>query len=91
LPDYAVRLPYRVADPVKTFSSPDYSDPQSKRSRLPDFRNTLYWNPAVEADKEGKARVEFWSSDFATEYVINIQGVTSDGQPISVKKRLKVQ
>ena len=91
LPDYAVRLPYRVADPVKTFSSPDYPDPQSKRSRIPDFRNTLYWNPAVEADKEGKARVEFWSSDFATDYIIDIQGVTSDGHPISVKKRLRIQ
>lgn len=91
LPDYAVRLPYRVIDPVKTFSSPDYSDPQKKQNRLPDFRNTLYWNPSVEIDKEGKAMVEFWSSDFATDYVINIQGMTSEGQPISVKKRLEVQ
>ncbi len=91
LPDYAVRLPYRVTDPVKIFSSPDYSDPQKKQSRLPDFRNTLYWNPSVATNVEGKAKVEFWSSDFVTDYVINIQGMTSDGQPFSFKKRLKVK
>ena len=91
LPDYAVRLPYRVTDPVKAFSSPDYSNPQMKKSRVPDFRNTLYWNPSMKTDKDGKARIEFWSSDIVTEYEINIQGMTENGQPISVKKRLKVQ
>jgi hypothetical protein len=91
LPDYAVRLLYRVTDPVKTFSSPDYSDPQMKKSRVPDFRNTLYWNPSMQTDKNGNARIEFWSSDFVTDYEINIQGMTENGQPISVKKRLKVQ
>jgi hypothetical protein len=91
LPDYAVRLPYRVSDPVKTFSSPDYSDPQNKRSRLPDFRNTLYWNPAVVTDNEGKSRIEFWSSDFVTDYVVNIQGITQDGKPLSVRKKISVK
>jgi hypothetical protein len=91
LPDYAVRLLYRVTDPIKAFSSPDYSDPQIKKSRVPDFRNTLYWNPSMQTDKNGKARIEFWSSDFVTDYEINIQGMTENGQPISVKKRLKVQ
>jgi hypothetical protein len=91
LPDYAVRLPYRVTDPVKAFTSPDYSDPRVKRSRVPDFRNTLYWNPSLQTGNDGKARVEFWTSDFVTDYVINIQGITTAGQPVSFKKLIRVQ
>jgi hypothetical protein len=91
LPDYAIRLPYRVIDPVFSFSSPDYSSVQMKNNRIPDFRNTLYWNPSVKPDKEGKARVEFWTSDVVSDYVINIQGITKEGEQISVKKIIKVK
>jgi hypothetical protein len=91
LPDYAVRFPYRVIDPVRSFSSPDYSDPGARQSRLPDFRNTLYWNPDVKVDREGKAAVEFWTSDYATDYVINIQSVTRDGRLLSCRKTIRIK
>jgi hypothetical protein len=91
LPDYALRLPYRVIDPVYSFVSPDYSSFQMKSNRIPDFRNTLFWNPSVKPDKEGKARVEFWTSDFISDYEVNIQGITKDGEKISLKKIIKVK
>jgi hypothetical protein len=91
LPDNAVRLPYRVLDPVLSFVSPDYSSNEMKNSRIPDFRTTLYWNPSVEPGKDGKARVEFWSSDVPSEYEINIQGIDSDGSPVSLRKIIKVK
>jgi hypothetical protein len=91
LPDYAIRLPYRAIDPVFSFVSPDYTDAAIKRSRIPDFRNTLYWNPSVKPDKDGKARVEFWSSDNRSEYVINIQGITQEGEPFSLQKIIRVK
>lgn len=90
LPDYAVRVPYQVIDPVKTFTSPDYQDDKNKKNHFPDFRNTLYWNPSVKADKSGKIRAEFWSSDFASDYDVVIQGFTSDGKPLSLRKSIKV-
>jgi len=91
LPDYAVRLPYRVAEPVNSFSSPDYTSLEKRQSHIPDFRNTLYWTPSVKTDKEGKAVVEFWSSDFRSDYEINLQGFTVDGIPVSIRKTIKVQ
>ena len=91
LPDYAVRFPYRVAEPVISFSSPDYSSPEKRQSHIPDFRNTLYWNPSVKTDKEGKAVVEFWSPDFRSDYEISVQGFTGDGIPVSIRKTIKVQ
>jgi hypothetical protein len=86
LPDHAVRLPYRVADPVRLFSSPDYSTAESKRDRTPDFRNTLCWEPSVTPSADGKYRVEFWSSDVPGDYEINLQGITGDGNPVSFRK-----
>ena len=91
LPDHAVRLPYRVADPVRTFSSPDYSSPDRRRDRTPDFRNTLCWEPSVTPSADGRYRVEFWSSDVPGDYEINLQGITDDGSPVSFRKVFTVK
>ncbi len=91
LPDYAIRMSYRVIEPVWSFVSPDYSSTELKNSRIPDFRNTLYWNPSVKPDKEGKVRVEFWSSNIVSDYEINIQGITSEGKTFSLKKIIRVK
>ena len=91
LPDYMLRMSYRVADPVLSFVSPDYSTEELKESRIPDYRNTLYWNPSVKLDKDGNAMAEFWSSDNKSDYIINIQGIDSEGNIISFKKHIKVK
>lgn len=91
LSDYMMRLPYRVIDPVRSFVSPDYSSESMKESRIPDYRNTLYWNPSVKHDKEGKAVVEFWSSDNKADYVINIQGINPQGRTSSIRKIIRVR
>jgi len=78
IPDYMIRLSYRVTEPVRSFISPDY-------------RNTLYWNPSVKPGKDGSARVEFWSSDNKSDYIINIQGITSEGEMVSLNKIIKVK
>jgi hypothetical protein len=91
LPDHALRISYRVVDPVSSFSSPDYSSLDTRAKRVPDFRTTLYWNPSVKHDKEGKARIEFWTSDFSSDYEINVQGISPEGKPFSVKKTIRVK
>jgi hypothetical protein len=91
LPDYAIRLHYKAIDQTGSFLSPDYSSAEMKKSRIPDFRNTLYWNPAVKFDKDGKARVEFWTSDFASDFEINIQGISPEGKMYSIKKVITVK
>jgi hypothetical protein len=90
-PDYSVRLQYRVIDQVVQFVSPDYSSAAMMKSRVPDFRNTLYWNPSVKPDKTGRAIIEFWTSDFRSDFEVNIMGITPDGRTFSVKKTIKVK
>jgi hypothetical protein len=90
LPEYMTRLPYRVIDPVLNFVSPDYSEEGNSKIRIPDFRNTLYWDPSVPVSKAGKATIEFWSADIPTEYLITIQGITPGRKFISLKKHVRV-
>jgi hypothetical protein len=89
LPQNAIKLPIRN-EPGMVFISPDHSSLEAEAGRIPDYRNTLYWNPAVGTDRDGKARVEFWASDFVSEYEIKIQGITDDGRPISFKQLLSI-
>jgi len=91
LPEGAVRLNYRVTDPAYSFASPDYSPEGLKRSRIPDLRNTLYWNPSVVPGDDGKIRIEFWTSDYSTDYLIDIQGISPEGKPMSCIKIIKAE
>jgi hypothetical protein len=70
--------------------SPDYSSAEMKNSRIPDYRNTLYWNPAFEPDEKGKATIEFWSADNRSDYTISINGITSEGKSFSLKRSFRV-
>ena len=91
LPEYAVRLPYRVSESVRSFSAPDYSLPENRKSRIPDFRNTLYWNPSAKPDEGGSVHMEFWSSDVRSEYIISIQGISADGSLVSITRPVSIR
>lgn len=85
------RQEFEALQPQFEFSSPDYSDPAMRNSRIPDFRNTLYWNPDVRTSDDGKAVVEFYTSDDPDDYMILVEGFSSQCQkgktivPLSVK------
>lgn len=86
LPEQAVRIKYNVVDAEATFREPE----NKELPNIPDFRNTLYWNPSVRPDKDGKLSVNFRTSDNTGEYEIIVQGLTNDGKPLSVKKSFRV-
>ena len=61
----------------KAFYVPRYTA-EGKTDR-PDYRTTLYWNPDVKTNKNGKATVKFPVSDRETEHRIVINGLSSNG------------
>ena len=63
--------------PNVDFYSPQYTD-KSQKTR-PDHRTTLYWNPKVKTDAEGKASVKFYASDISKRYLVTLEGVSDDG------------
>ena len=73
------RQEYEFMQNKNEFYSPNYSVDSLKNNHLPDFRNTLYWDPDLHTDKTGKASIEFYSSDESAEYIITVEGITSDG------------
>jgi len=62
--------------PVK-FEMEDYSIVPPVKD---DFRRTLYWNPGVHTDEEGKATVEFWNNSTCKEMFVSVEGLTLDGK-----------
>lgn len=60
---------------VREFYSPDYSilPPES------DYRRTLYWNPSVTPDEEGKAQIHFYNNSSCRKFSIQAETVTSGG------------
>ena len=46
----------------------------------PDFRSTLYWEPSIITDRNGKARVSFYTSDIKGKYTVKVAGLNSDGE-----------
>jgi len=45
----------------------------------PDFRSTLYWEPNITTDQNGKAKVSFYTSDIKEKYTVKIAGVDANG------------
>ena len=64
--------------PVR-FYAPEY--PEGPIEGNPDYRRTLYWNPNVITDENGRARVEFYNNSFTRKFTISAAGITASGVP----------
>ena len=62
------------------FYSPDYS--QKPLPDTKDYRRTLYWNPNVEFDAEGKATVNLYNNSKQTVLSVQAEGITAEGTPL---------
>lgn len=90
LPDNIIRIPYRIIDPELTFAATDYSKAGTNKKRVPDFRNTMFWNPDIRLKPGENTTLDIWSSDYISEYEITLQGVDGSGNPVSFRKKIKV-
>jgi hypothetical protein len=43
---------------------------------------TLYWNPDVKTDEQGKASIRFYNNDFCRKINISAEGITKGGTPV---------
>ena len=84
-PDNAERITYRDRRYIlpgysvaEDFYSPDYS-----KHRLPegqkDYRRTLYWNPNLQLDENGQARITFYNNSRTTQIRVEAEGQARDG------------
>ena len=64
---------------ARMFYVPKYDNQQSSAQRLTDLRTTVYWNPNVITDKNGKATVDFFNADGRGTYKVVIEGIDGNG------------
>lgn len=76
----ALVLDYEGLQLQRKFYSPVYDTDDQRNSRLPDFRNALYWQPDVYTGAQGKTNLSFYTSDQPGKYVGVVQGLTVTGE-----------
>jgi len=62
---------------TKEFYSPHYNTMLPPTEK--DYRRTIYWNPDIMTDKEGKASIEFFNNSTCKTLHVNAETVTSSG------------
>jgi hypothetical protein len=76
--------------PVRVFPVPQY--PKSYDGPRTDFRETIYWNPSVETNAQGKAEVTFVTSDAVTAFRATAEGFgaagTAGAGQLAIKSKL---
>lgn len=73
----------------KVFYTPKYDEPRAEHI-IPDRRVLVHWEPMIVLTGKELRTIEFWSSDLAGTIAIEIQGLTSEGDPIYTKKEIEV-
>ena len=61
---------------ASTFKTEDYS----VIPPMADFRRTIWWQPDITTDAQGKAKVEFFNNSTCEEMYISVEGMTPDGK-----------
>ncbi|PJJ60772.1 hypothetical protein CLV45_2205 [Hymenobacter chitinivorans DSM 11115] len=75
---HALLQEYEGLQLQREFYAPRYDTPQAQQSRLPDFRNLLYWNPQV-TTSAAATDLTFYTADLPGRYVVVVQGMAANG------------
>lgn len=79
---------YEFPQEKPVFISPIYSSEEQIKSRIPDFRHTLYWNPEITPTTR---TVSFYTSDMDGVYCITLQGVSAKGEMMKLQSEFIVK
>ncbi|MDA0196995.1 MAG: hypothetical protein O2887_08275 [Bacteroidetes bacterium] len=90
LPKGLVSEIYYALQTPRVFYQPDYGQDEHRHQRTPDFRNTLLWQPNITIENGSGAQVEFYTGDDTGNYKVEINGMTSDGQPLYAESEFSV-
>jgi len=64
---------------ARTFYSPKYDKPNTGNYQTSDLRTTIYWNPNIITDKDGRASFEYYNADTKGTYRVVIEGIDDNG------------
>ncbi len=86
------RISYSIPGYVnnETIYSIPGNDGSQSLTKLPDFRNQLYWNSGIQIKAGQSSNIDFYSSDEEGEYIIDVLGYTNTGYPIHYQQTFTV-
>ncbi len=88
--DYIKKVDLKLPEPTKYYFKQTYENQSADQlSRIPDRRTQLLWAPSVELDLPA-GDLDFYTSDVPGTFEVHLEGFTSTGKPVSVKKYIKV-
>lgn len=73
---------YEGTQPLRLFHVPAYDTDAQRRSRLPDYRHTLLWQPIIPLDGSTTLTIPFTTSDLTGDFLITVEGLTRNGQAV---------
>ena len=82
---------YDGLQPKRQYEFPAYKTAFDENSKIPDFRNNLYWNPEILISDQQTSYVEVYSSDYSSRYEITIQGIDAEGHVFSTKEIINIE
>ena len=82
LPDFlGYRINFQGFTRPAEFFCPDYDwEPEPEET---DYRRTVYWNPSMKTDAQGRVHVEFYNNGFSHHLAVSAEGVTANGTTIT--------
>lgn len=90
LPSGMQLLDYKGTTARESLRGKAYADEKERASRLPDFRHTLYWNPALKSTATA-IETECYASDLEGYFLITVEGLGPDGQPLRAEHVICIQ
>ncbi|TWR25861.1 hypothetical protein FPZ43_16400 [Mucilaginibacter pallidiroseus] len=79
-------LPFQT---TRKFYQPRYA--ANENTGQPDLRSTIFWEPNMVTDANGKATLSFYTADKPGTYTINVQGTDLNGRFGVYTSKIKVQ
>ncbi len=73
----------------RTFYAPTYLLTSEKSKQ--DTRTTIFWEPLVTTNANGKATVSFFNADPKTKIKISVQGLSNKGIPVAATTEYSVK
>lgn len=93
--NYARSLDYKGLSPLIEYQFPTYDSSNlaenNLRSRIPDYRDQLYWAPDVAIQPDQNDNIQFYTSDTRGTFEISIEGISNTGQMVSIRSYIIVE
>jgi len=88
--EYSARLKTSGYSEARIFYSPQHQS-DSKTEYNPDLRSTIYWNPDLNLDGNKTVNLNYYNCDNASVTKIIVEGITTEGIPVTGKAEYEVR